>query len=70
MIVPGPARRCVDLETDFAAQALAWRLFPLLMLLLPCAIPPRIVIARSKATKQSILSCGSMDCFAALAMTV
>src|SRR5882762_5120961 len=29
-----------------------------------------VVIARSKATKQSILSlCGKMDCFAALAMT-
>jgi hypothetical protein len=30
-----------------------------------------IVIARSVATKQSILSfCGTMDCFASLAMTV
>jgi hypothetical protein len=30
----------------------------------------RVVIARSAATKQSILSfCGTMDCFAALAMT-
>jgi hypothetical protein len=28
------------------------------------------VIARSEATKQSSLSCGSMDCFASLAMTV
>jgi hypothetical protein len=29
-----------------------------------------IVIARSEATKQSILSlCGTMDCFASLAMT-
>src|ERR1700730_1476862 len=28
------------------------------------------VIARSEATKQSILSCCSMDCFASLAMTV
>jgi hypothetical protein len=32
--------------------------------------PARFVIARSVATKQSILSfCGAMDCFAALAMT-
>src|SRR6267143_518596 len=32
--------------------------------------PSRAVIARSEATKQSILSCrGEMDCFAALAMT-
>src|ERR1700736_4871710 len=29
----------------------------------------KIVIARSEATKQSILPCGAMDCFAALAMT-
>jgi hypothetical protein len=28
-----------------------------------------VVIARSEATKQSILSCGAMDCFASLAMT-
>src|SRR5437667_11833979 len=27
------------------------------------------VIARSEATKQTILPCGTMDCFAALAMT-
>ena len=31
---------------------------------------PIIVIARSEATKQSILSHGEMDCFASLAMTV
>jgi hypothetical protein len=30
----------------------------------------RFVIAGSEATKQSILACGSMDCFASLAMTV
>jgi hypothetical protein len=31
----------------------------------------KFVIARSEATKQSILSfCGSMDCFAPLAMTI
>jgi hypothetical protein len=31
---------------------------------------PPAVIARSEATKQSILSfCGKMDCFASLAMT-
>jgi hypothetical protein len=30
-----------------------------------------LVIARSEATKQSILSlCGKMDCFASLAMTI
>jgi hypothetical protein len=28
------------------------------------------IIARSEATKQSRLPCGSMDCFAALAMKV
>jgi hypothetical protein len=33
-------------------------------------VDPEIVIARSEATKQSILSLrGTMDCFAALAMT-
>jgi hypothetical protein len=81
MIVPGPARRHVDLEGDLAAQASAGGgfaecdgfclfLFRFFFGKHGRALSSGLVIAKSEATKQSILSsCGEMDCFAALAMT-
>src|ERR1700687_357180 len=47
MIVPGPARRRVDLETDFAAQALARGYSHCCRCLCHSRFPLRIVIARS-----------------------
>jgi hypothetical protein len=42
----------------------------LFLFFVPFALTANAVIARSEATKQSILSCRKMGCFASLAMTV
>ena len=68
MIVPGPARRRVDLESDLAAQALAGG-YSLLAPLLPFRFAPISVIA-SDDEAIHFFFCRIMDCFASPAMTL